>query len=260
MTLTLFHMLACICLTRTVVFVTTRDVQWNGNGLYARIVLLASLFTLSVALGNMSLQAVPVSTNQIVSSTTPLFTALFSVAFLGRHQSKQQYSSLLLMAVGVFISCRPSISRGGAVLDGVAYCLLSTLLRAVKSVAQEHILDRGRSMDSLSLLYHMAPVSAFLLTGMATYEANWETVVSTISLNPSLAYMLALNALLAVVVNLSNFLVTQCSSAVALQVHGNAKIALASLISVVFMEGSADTATIAGALITLASLVGYSRG
>ncbi len=257
--LTLLHMIASICMTRAVVCVTNRNIR-SGEGQHAEIVLLACLFTLSVALGNMSLRHVPVSTNQIVSSTTPIFTALLSAAFLGRYQSKQQYLSLLPMATGVAISCRSSVASGGAVSDGVVFCLLATLLRAVKSVVQESILNKGRSMDSLSLLYHMAPVSACLLMTLMPYEADLSSVSSILWQNPPLAYGLALNALLAVIVNLCNLLVTQFSSAVTLQVHGNVKIALASLISFVLMEGPADATTLLGALIALTGLGTYARG
>ena len=258
-TLTLLHMIACIIITRAVPYVTGRNVK-NAKGQHAKIVLLACLFTLSVALGNMSLQHIPVSTNQIVSSTTPIFTALLSMACLGRYQSNEQFASLLPIVAGVVVSCRSSVSSRGAMSDGILLCFLSTLLRALKSVVQESILDGGRSMDSLSLLYHMAPLSACLLIILVPFEASWDAIVSGSRQSPTLVYGLALNALLAVVVNLCNLLVTQFSSAVTLQVHGNAKVALASLISFVFMERSADATTLTGAGITLTGLVLYSRG
>ena len=254
-------MFACVIITRAVSYVTARNIQ-SAKGQYAKIVLLACLFTLSVALGNMSLQHIPVSTNQIVSSTTPIFTALLSIAWLGRSQSNEEYASLLPIVAGVAISCRSSVSSRGALLDGIGLCFLSTILRALKSVVQESILDGGRSMDSLSLLYHMAPISAFLLIILVPFEARprWDSVVFALEESPKLAYGLALNALLAVVVNLCNLLVTQYSSAVSLQVHGNAKVALASLISFIFMErSSADATTVTGAVITLTGLLLYSR-
>ena len=252
-------MIACIIVTRALVFVTNRDAKRGGED-YAKVALLASLFTLSVALGNMSLQTIPVSTNQIVSSTTPIFTALFSAACLGRYQSYRQYVSLLPIVTGVAISCQSSVTSRGAMFDGILLCFLSTLLRALKSVVQESILGQGRSMDSLSLLYHMAPLSACLLVPMVLFEAKADSIVSMLTDNPTLLFGLALNALLAVVVNLCNLLVTQFSSAVSLQVHGNAKVALATLTSLVFIERSTNATTLIGAVVTLMGLVLYSRG
>ena len=71
--------------------------------------------------------------------------------------------------------------------------------------------------------------------------------------------LLVLNALIAFLVNLSNFLVTKSTSALTLQVLGNAKGAVAVIISVLLFRNPVTTNGMVGYTITVLGVVGYSE-
>jgi hypothetical protein len=48
-----------------------------------KICLLASIFCVTIVLGNLSLKYIPVSFNQAIGATTPFFTAIFAVLLQG---------------------------------------------------------------------------------------------------------------------------------------------------------------------------------
>ena len=71
--------------------------------------------------------------------------------------------------------------------------------------------------------------------------------------------MLALNSLLAWAVNLLNFMVTKATSALTLQVLGNAKGVVAALVSVLVFRNPVSVVGCGGYLVTVAGVYGYSE-
>lgn len=49
-----------------------------------KICLLATIFCLTIVLGNLSLKYIPVSFNQAIGATTPFFTAVFALLLQGK--------------------------------------------------------------------------------------------------------------------------------------------------------------------------------
>ena len=68
------------------------------------VVLLSVVFSLSVVAGNVSLQYIPVSFNQAVSSTDPAFTAVFALALQGKRETVLTYAALLPVVAGTALA------------------------------------------------------------------------------------------------------------------------------------------------------------
>jgi hypothetical protein len=126
---------------------------------------------------------------------------------------------------------------------GFIACLIATFARALKSVLQGLLLtNETEKMDSLNLLLFMSPFALgirFLLKSKFTknfvpgilifsafiMERNaWTAVTNNFEKSYTFTITLVLNCLIAYLVNLSNFLVTKCTSPLTLQVLGNAKV------------------------------------
>jgi len=77
--------------------------------------------------------------------------------------------------------------------------------------------------------------------------------------SPSFFFILTLNCLLAFSVNLTNFLVTKCTSPLTLQVLGNAKGAVAVVVSIFLFRNPVSPIGMFGYSITIMGVVAYSE-
>lgn len=228
-----------------------------------KVAALASIFSLSVVSGNASLGFLPVSFNQAVGATTPFFTALFALAITRRREAATVYAALLPVVLGIVLAANsePLFHPLGFLL-----CLASTAGRALKSVVQGILLsssdvEPADKLNSMNLLMHMAPIAAAILFPLALcYEPGvLAAAAGKVRADPSLALLLFANATVAYLVNLTNFLVTKHTSALTLQVLGNAKAAVAALVSVLVFRNPVTVMGVLGFGITIAGVALYSE-
>ncbi|CAN0841679.1 Probable sugar phosphate/phosphate translocator At1g12500 [Linum grandiflorum] len=90
----------------------------------------------------------------------------------------------------------------------------------------------------MNLLLYMAPMAAMILLPFTLYiEGNVAAVtLEKAKGDPYIVFLLVGNATVAYLVNLTNFLVTKHTSALTLQVLGNAKAAVAAVVSVLIFR------------------------
>jgi drug/metabolite transporter (DMT)-like permease len=68
------------------------------------LVAFSSLYTINIAVSNLSLNLVTVPLHQVVRSTTPLFTILISVCLFGKSYLFETYMSLVPVIIGVCLA------------------------------------------------------------------------------------------------------------------------------------------------------------
>lgn len=84
MFLTLCHMLACCTLGYLLSIGKCTPIKpMKSKQQMYKVALLASIFCLTIVLGNLSLKYIPVSFNQAIGATTPFFTAIFALLMQG---------------------------------------------------------------------------------------------------------------------------------------------------------------------------------
>lgn len=145
---------------------------------------------------------------------------------------------------------------------GFLVCVGSTAGRALKSVVQGLLLtSEGEKLHSMNLLFYMAPMAAVILLPFTLYiEGNvLGRTVEKARVDPFVVFLLIGNATVAYLVNLSNFLVTKHTSALTLQVLGNAKAAVAAVVSVLIFRNPVTVMGMVGFLITIMGVVLYSE-
>ncbi|EFN57667.1 hypothetical protein CHLNCDRAFT_20807 [Chlorella variabilis] len=257
--LTLCHMLACSCMSYAVAAsrcVTLQPVKSRQQ--FYKISLLALIFCLTVVLGNVSLKFIPVSFNQAIGATTPVFTAALAYAIMHTRESPIVYVSLLPVVVGVVIAsgAEPMFNMAGFLAAVTAACA-----RALKSVLQGLMLaDSNERMDSLSLLMYMAPVAVVaLIPTTLFFEPDAPTLAMELGQNGTFWMLLFLNSFLAYFVNLTNFLVTKHTSALTLQVLGNAKGVVAVVLSLLYFRNPVNFYSVFGYTVTMTGVVMYSQ-
>ncbi|XP_047319818.1 probable sugar phosphate/phosphate translocator At1g12500 [Impatiens glandulifera] len=259
--LTMLHMLSCAAYSfiaiRWLEFVPFQQILSRRQ--FMKIFALSVIFCFSVVCGNTSLRYLPVSFNQAIGATTPFFTAIFAFLIICKKESAEVYLALLPVVLGIVLA---SNSEPLFHLFGFIICVGSTAGRALKSVVQGIILtSESEKLHSMNLLLYMAPMAALILLPLTLYiEGN----VLAVTIEKSkgdwfIVFLLIGNATIAYLVNLTNFLVTKHTSALTLQVLGNAKAAVAAVVSVLIFRNPVTVMGMTGFAVTVMGVVLYSE-
>jgi drug/metabolite transporter (DMT)-like permease len=258
--LTACHMVACLSLSFAVRAsgIAPRQALKSRRHL-VKVAVLAVVFVASVVGGNVSLRFIPVSFNQAIGATTPFFTALLSLFIMRQKETGEVYVTLLPIVLGIVLASRAEPSFH---LTGFVACVSATFSRALKSVLQGLLLTNdAEKLDSLNLLLYMSPVALGVLVA-ATSAMEPEAFgffLENCAESPHFFFVLGLNCVLAFSVNLTNFLVTKCTSPLTLQVLGNAKGAVAVVVSILLFKNPVSGMGMLGYSITIMGVVAYSE-
>ncbi|XP_066391554.1 probable sugar phosphate/phosphate translocator At3g11320 [Miscanthus floridulus] len=259
--LTMCHMSACSLFSyAAIAWLRIVPMQLPRSRLQlAKIAALSLVFCASVVSGNISLRYLPVSFNQAVGATTPFFTAVFAYLMTVKRESFLTYLALVPVVTGVIIASggEPSFN-----LFGFIMCVGATAARALKTVLQGILMSSdGEKINSMNLLMYMAPIAVLLLVP-ATIFMEDNVIAITIQLakkDINIIWYLLFNSSLAYFVNLTNFLVTKHTSALTLQVLGNAKGAVAVVISILIFRNPVSITGMLGYTLTVIGVLLYSE-
>ncbi|KAK6935771.1 Sugar phosphate transporter domain [Dillenia turbinata] len=259
--LTLCHMMACALLSYLAIswmkIVPVQTVRSRAQ--FFKISALSLIFCGSVVTGNISLKYLPVSFNQAIGATTPFFTAVFAYLMTRKREAWLTYVTLIPVVTGVIIASggEPSFH-----LFGFIMCIGATAARALKTVLQGILLSSdGDKLNSMNLLLYMAPIAcAFLLPAALIMEEGVIGVLIAYAREDwKILFYLIVNSTLAYFVNLTNFLVTKHTSALTLQVLGNAKGAVAVVISILIFRNPVSVTGMFGYTMTVCGVILYSE-
>ncbi|MBA0638294.1 hypothetical protein Godav_022114 [Gossypium davidsonii] len=260
------HMTACSLLSyiaiawmKMVPMQTIRSRTIRSRVQFFKISALSLVFCVSVVFGNISLRFLPVSFNQAVGATTPFFTAIFAYLMTLKREAWLTYLTLVPVVAGVIIASggEPSFH-----LFGFIMCISATAARALKSVLQGILLSsEGEKLNSMNLLLYMAPLAVvFLLPATLIMEENVVGITLALARDDSkIIWYLLFNSALAYFVNLTNFLVTKHTSALTLQVLGNAKGAVAVVVSILIFRNPVSVTGMLGYALTVFGVILYSE-
>lgn len=214
--------------------------QWQ------KIAPLSVSFSMSVAMGNLSLLYIYPSFNQMLGAMSPIITVALAVFMQHKRFNSWTWASMPIICGGLALC---SVKEVNFNVIGAFFALGATILRAIKSIIQGKLLQGADKMDSVTLLFYMAPWSAaflfvtalltegvepykMLFDGIRGYKTNQDGQVQSVTGAPTVLALLACSGMNACMLNVSNFMVTAYTSPVTLQVFGNVKCCLAIATSV----------------------------
>ncbi|CAE7244890.1 unnamed protein product [Symbiodinium sp. CCMP2592] len=252
--ITVIHMIFSWFLCRVYIFQFRGGLEGKFLGLVqqAREIMPLSLcFALSVAMGNLSLKYIYPSFNQMLGSMSPLITVLLAVVMQQKRFPLKTWLSMPVICVGLAVCSVKELNFNAL---GAFYASGATVLRAVKSLIQGRLLSTSHQMDSVTLLYYMAPWAAmwlslimlvleggeplFLLLAVFEPQGLRHDGEGGITGAGQVIFLLMLSGLNACLLNIANFLVTSYTSPVTLQVLGNVKSCLSIAVSVAIFRNS----------------------
>jgi len=259
LTLTAIHMLvstigsvAAIKVFRVVPFQSV-----PRDKLMTNIVPLGAVFCVNIILGNISLRYIPVSFMQTVKSLVPAFTVLLQTVLLEQYSSKMTYLSLIPVVGGVALA---SFTEVNFEFIGFMAALLASLTTSVQSVVSSKLLTGALKLDSINLLYYMAPVSFALIFPAAIineldllYEYDFEAHGTNFVLGN-----LLVSGIVAYLLNICVFYAIKSTSPLTFTVFGNLKVVAVICISVLIFKNEITWWNGLGCFIAVAGIIWYN--
>ncbi|KAI8922402.1 triose-phosphate transporter family-domain-containing protein [Powellomyces hirtus] len=216
------------------------------------------LYTVNIAISNVSLNLVTVPFHQVVRSTVPLFTVGLSTCFLNITYSRAIYISLLPIVCGVIFATSADYTFTTL---GLVLTLLGTLLAAIKTIVTNVVQVGSLKLHPLDLLLRMSPL-AFIQTVAWSFVTGESEAVLTWwdagNLTWVMGLLLAVNGGLAFGLNVASFVANKRTGALTMCVAGNVKQVLSIVLSVIIFKLAITTTNAMGILITLTGGVWYT--
>ncbi|KAG2160463.1 TPT-domain-containing protein [Aureobasidium pullulans] len=258
--LTTFHTTSAALGCWSIMLIAPDQLKLSHVGRKEQWVLVAFsvLFTVNIAISNVSLAMVSVPFHQIVRSTTPVATILI-YRWLGRNYGTMTYVSLVPIVAGVGLS---TYGDYYATLLGASLTFLGVFLAALKTVATNKLLTGSLKLPALELLLRMSPLAAVqsLLWATATGEvSHFLDFIAEGNLSTSLIIALLGNGFLAFLLNVTSFQTNKLAGALTLSVCGNVKQILTVILGIVLFNVNIGPMNAAGMIVALGGAAWYSK-
>ncbi|EIW72361.1 hypothetical protein TREMEDRAFT_25821 [Tremella mesenterica DSM 1558] len=211
------------------------------------------LYTINIAVSNISLQLVTVPFHQVVRASTPLFTILIATVLLRQKFSSMKLISLLPVVAGVGFATYGDyyFTAWGLILT-----LLGTFLAALKTVVTNLIQTGGGGrlrLHPLDLLMRMSPLAFIQCVIYGWYTGELERVrrYGATQMTRSKAIALLVNGVIACGLNIVSFTANKKAGALTMTVSANCKQVLTIALAVVLFDLHINATNGIGILLTL---------
>lgn len=224
------------------------------KSLVIKIGLFSALYSINIAMSNVSMKYVSLAFHQVSRSATPIITLILEFFILGKVAGKWCVASLIPVVAGIILTVLGEFN--GTELNGLGLFLtvFGIFLSSLKGVVTNFLLVSGFKMHPLELIALLGPfaslqcVLASVLTGEshAIYRQFQHTPIDRF-----LVFGLMINAFLAFLMNWISFSANKETSALAMTVAGNVKQAVSVALSVILFGSKLRLLDSIGIIITL---------
>lgn len=234
------------------------------------------LYALNIAMSNVSLAYVSLSFHQIVRSSVPAVILLIEWGWLAKSHSTNRKLSLIPLILGVIMATVGEFRDVEFTSIGLILTLIGVLLAALKGVTTNLLMVGPLKMHPLQVISYMAGPAAFqcLLYGLVAGEFSDITLLlkrlsrdATIEAKHggpieypviSLLGKLAVNGLLAFVLNWVSFTANKKTSALTMTVVANVKQVVSIAMAIYIFHTELSPIKILGIVLALGGATWYS--
>jgi drug/metabolite transporter (DMT)-like permease len=217
---------------------------------------LSVLYTVNIAVSNISLDMVTLAFHQLVRSTTPVFAVVLSLVFRIKSFSTDTYIALLPVVLGVVMATYGDISFTSW---GLFLTVLGTALAAVKTIVTNMILVGDLKLQPMDLLWRMSLLAFVQCLMVAQYSGEMDVLrVKLETADFNFYAVLIGNGVMAFLLNYASFTTNMLSSALTMTVAANIKQVLAIILAIIVFHTHVTPLNAFGIFVTLAGGAQYT--
>ncbi|GAA5861571.1 hypothetical protein JCM3774_002630 [Rhodotorula dairenensis] len=234
---------------------TQAHLTTKENGI---MIMFSGLYTINIAVSNLSLGLVSVPFHQVVRAMTPLFTIMLSMVLFRKRHSRQTYLSLIPVVAGVAFATYGdySFTAWGFILT-----LTGAILASLKTIITNRVQVGRLKLHPLDLLVRMSPLAFMqcVFFGWWSGELERVRVYGATEMTRQKAIALAINGAIAFGLNVVSFTANKKTSALTMTVAANVKQVLTIVLAVVIFNFRLNPTNLLGITLTLAGGAWYAR-
>ncbi|OAG11146.1 TPT-domain-containing protein [Paraphaeosphaeria sporulosa] len=216
------------------------------------------LFTLNIAMSNVSLEMVSIPFHQVMRATTPVFCILIYRVLYARSYAPAIYASIIPVIAGVGLA---TFGDYHFTALGFTLTLSGVVLAAVKTVVTNRLMTGRLKLPAYEVLLRMGPLAAMqsLLYSVLTGEfSEFLTYVRQGQLDGNRFMAVAGNGILAFALNVASFQTNKLAGALSMTICANLKQCLTIVLGAAFWNIRLNAVNGAGILLALAGGAWYS--
>lgn len=227
--------------------------------LAVKMILFSGLYSMNIAMSNVSMKYVSLALHQITRSSTPLITLALEFLILGKLADKMQILALIPVVLGIVFTVIDEAKGMEYSALGLALTLAGVFLSSLKGVMTNFMLIGESKLDPLELIALLAPLATIQCVAISGITGEIGSIYRDYQL-PFGWFLfggLLLNGFLAFFMNWISFAVNKETSALAMTVAGNVKQAVSIALAIIIFSTPLTILNAIGIIMTLIGGIFY---
>ncbi|TNY19377.1 triose-phosphate transporter family-domain-containing protein [Rhodotorula diobovata] len=222
------------------------------------MLMFSGLYTINIAVSNLSLHLVSVPFHQVVRAMTPLFTIVMTAVLFRKRHSRQTYLSLVPVVAGVVFATYGdySFTPWGFILT-----LIGTFLAALKTIITNRVQVGRLKLHPLDLLVRMSPLAFMQCVFFGWWSGELDRVreYAATEMTQNKAIALLMNGAIAFGLNVVSFTANKKTSALTMTSLPNVKQVLTIVLAVIIFNVVLNPTNLLGITLTLCGGAWYAK-